>query len=300
MHITVGIITVRDTQYHPNRRLAEAARSRGHAVVDIHPYRYWPGYYEPGKATLLHDNPMHLPQVVLPRQGADVGPSCLPLIRHFELMDIPVVNGFEAVRISRHQFYTLQALHRAGVPFPESVFINSAKGFYRAVDALGGYPVVVKQVSKRQGMGVLKVASPIQANEVVAAHFKAPRKERPGLLLQRYLAARGRRDIRVLVVGHRVAGAQVLTPVHGDFRSNVHLGGQGRAFAMTDAIEDLSLRAVEAVGLEIAGVDLMVAEGESPLVGEVNYAPGFKALEATTGRDIAGKIVDYAVNRIKS
>lgn len=298
MHTNIGIITVRDKHYHPNRRLAQAAAAKGHEVVRVHPYRFWPAHLEPGKATLIQGDVTRLPQVVLPRQGADVGPSCLPLIRHFERMGIPVINGFDAVRISRHQFYTLQALQAAGVPFPESIFVNSADGFYHGIDALGGFPVVVKQVSLRQGVGVIKVTSATQAREVVTCHFETPQKARLGLLVQRYLPATGRQDIRVLVLGQRVAGAQVLTPVAGDFRSNAHLGGQGRAFAISDSIRNLALKATSAVGLEIAGVDIMISQGEPPLVGEVNYAPGFKALEESTGRDIAGEIIDYVVKRV--
>ena len=294
----IGIITVRDMQYHPNRRLMEAAAEQGHAVIRIHPYRCWPGFRNQGEAALFQDGAEKLPDAVLPRQGADVGPSCLALIRQFQMMNVPVINDFEAVRISRHQFYTLQALSSAGIPFPDSIFINSADGFSRAVKDLGGYPVVVKQVSRRQGSGVLKIDSDAMARAIILDHLEKPQKERQGLLIQRYLPPFSRQDIRVLIVGKRGVGAQALTPMPGDFRANFHLGGRSRLFEMTPEIEDLSIRAAEAVGLDIAGIDLMVAKGGTPQVGEVNYAPGFKGLEAATGRDIAGEIIDFVGGRM--
>jgi len=244
----IGIITARDMQYHPNRRLMETAAEQGHAVIRINPYRRWPGFRNQGEAVLFQDGEEKLPDAVLPRQGADVGPSCLALIRQFQMLNIPVINDFEAVRISRHQFYTLQALSLAGIPFPDSIFINSADGFFRAVNDLGGYPVVVKQVSRRQGSGVLKVDSAAMARTIITDHLEKPQKERQGLLIQRYLPPLGRQDIRVLTIGQRVTGAQALIPIPGDFRANFHLGGRSRLFEMTPEIEDLSIGQPERSG----------------------------------------------------
>ncbi|MGI0155511.1 MAG: lysine biosynthesis protein LysX, partial [Thermoplasmata archaeon] len=63
---------------------------------------------------------------------------------------------------------------------------------------------------------------------------------------------------------------------------------------ITPELRETALKAAEAVGGGVLAVDLM----ESPrglLVHEVNPTPEFKALTAATGADIAGAIVDYAV-----
>ena len=284
--------------YHPNRRLSEAAARRGHTVILIHPYRSWPGFRNQAQKVIFWESEGSVPDAVLPRQGADVGSSCLALIRQCQLREIPVFNSFEAVRISRHQFYTLQALSAAGIAFPDSVFVNSADGFSRAVTDLGGYPVVAKEVSRRQGSGVLKVDSTAMSDAIIAEHLEKPQKERQGLLIQRYLPPSGRQDFRTLVVGQKVIGAQAMTSPPGDFRANFHLSGLSRSFEVTPEIEDLSIRASQAVGLDIAGVDIMVENGGTPLVGEINYAPGFKGLEAATKQNIAGKIIDYVAGRV--
>ena len=301
MSYRISVVSVMGRDYHPTRRLMEAAQQRGHVVDILDPYRLWPGF-RAGDAVFSGEEAAGfldtgLPDAVLPRQGADIGSSCLALAYQFKLMGIPVINDFDAIRLSRHQFYTLQALSSAQVPFPDSVFINSADGFFPAVRDLGGYPVVIKQVSNRQGSGVFKVDSADMARSILAENLGEPQKERQGLLIQRYLSTDGRSDVRVLVVGDRVVGAQVLVPRPGDFRANFHLGGQSRQFELTPAIEELSIRAARAVGLDIAGIDLMMAEGEMPRVVEVNYAPGFQGLEAATGQDIAGEIVDYVLRR---
>ena len=51
------------------------------------------------------------------------------------------------------------------------------------------------------------------------------------------------------------------------------------------------MRAAKAMGLHIAGVDLM-RSARGPLVLEVNASPGF-GIEKITGRNVAEKIIDY-------
>ncbi len=297
MRYRIGVVSVKGVEYHPTRRLMEAAAQRGHVIDVIDPYHFWPGFHR-GKAIFSRKTAVALPDAILPRQGADVGSSCLALACQFKLMGIPVINDFDAIRLSRHQFYTLQALSAADIPFPDSVFINSSDGFFPAVKDLGGYPVVIKQISGRQGSGVFKVDSAGMARRILDENLEKQPRERQGLLIQRYLSPDGRQDVRVLVIGGRVAGAQALTPKPGDFRANFHLGGHSRRFEMTPRIEDLSIRAARAVGLDIAGVDLMIKKGEDAQFVEVNYAPGFKGLEAATGQDIAGEMIDYIVRRV--
>ena len=53
------------------------------------------------------------------------------------------------------------------------------------------------------------------------------------------------------------------------------------------------MRAAAAVGLDIAGVDLLEA-ASGPVVIEVNASPGFEGLEAATKKNIAGLFVDAA------
>ncbi len=293
----IGVVSVKGSDYHPTRRLMEAAAKRGHTVSVIDPYGLWPGFKQ-GEAHFSQKAATALPDAVLPRQGADVGSSCLALACQFKLMGVPVINGFDAIRLSRHQFYTLQALFSADIPFPDSVFINSSDGFSPAVEALGGYPVVIKQVNGRQGSGIFRADSAEMARSILDENLEKQPGERQGLLIQRYLSTDGRKDVRVLVIGDRVAGAQVLIPKPGDFRANFHLGGLSRRFKVTPRIEDLAIRATRAVGLDIAGVDLMIKKGGNPQLVEVNYAPGFKGLEAATGQDIAGEMIDYIVRRV--
>ena len=291
MGMNIGIITVRDRNYHPNRRLAEAASEQGHRTTLIHPYRVWP-VLEKGRPTLEGHSGMDTLDVVLPRQGATIGDSCLALIRHFGLMGIHLVNDLDSIRLTKNKFLTLQTLTAAMIHVPETVFINSPEGFQIALERLGGYPVVTKQASGRQGEGIVLVETNDDAESVTRDHLD----RRKGLLVQRFISTAGRQDIRVLVVGGIVIGAMELRPRKGDFRANFHLSKESCFKDLSPEQEKIALNAASAVGLEIAGVDLIVDKKDRVSVIEVNYSPGFNGLEAATGLDIAGGIVKYVVS----
>jgi ribosomal protein S6--L-glutamate ligase len=116
-----------------------------------------------------------------------------------------------------------------------------------------------------------------------------------GLLMQRYIPPEGRTDFRILVGGGEILGAMSLKPRNGEFRSNIHLGGTPQAIACTEEMASLALRSAGALGLDLAGVDL-VRDGLKILrVMEVNSTPGFKGLEKCTGKDMAGAIIRCAM-----
>ena len=292
MAICVGIITVQEPGYHPNHRLLEAARKAGHQGILIHPYHLWP-MTAAGQLEVTGAHFARLPHVVLPRQGAQIGDACLALIHQFQLMGMPLVNDHEAVCIARNKFLTQQVLTAAGLPCPDTVFVNDESGFHHGVDQLGGYPVVAKQVSERQGDGVLRIMDVSDARQRALPELD----RRQGLMVQRYLPPEKRRDIRVLVINNEVVCAASLIPSKGEFRANFHLGSEIKATALTSELEPLAVGAATAVGCDVAGVDMIVDKDDHPYIVEVNYSPGFKGLEAATGLDIAGRIIQFAADR---
>ena len=117
------------------------------------------------------------------------------------------------------------------------------------------------------------------------------------LLIQEYVAERPGTDIRVIVVGGRSLGAMRRTAKLGRFRANVHQGAIVEPIALDERMEWLALRATEAMGLEIAGVDLVeCTDGYSVI--EVNSGPGFEGFEKATGVNVAAETFRYAAFRI--
>ena len=78
----------------------------------------------------------------------------------------------------------------------------------------------------------------------------------------------------------------------GEFRSNLHRGGSANIIELSDEEENAALKAAKAMGLGIAGVDLLQSS-RGPLILEVNSSPGLEGIEAATGKDIANQIIRY-------
>jgi ribosomal protein S6--L-glutamate ligase len=288
--MNIGIITAEGYHYPPTKRLKEAAAEKGHRVLVVDPVYVWPVLIN-GCPGLEGDFKQPMPDVVLPRQGATVNDSSLKLVPHLHHMGIPLVNKLKAILLSKDQFLTLQALSAVQLPVPDTGFINSIEGFHKVLARLGGYPVVLKQVSGRVGEGVFLVKTEHQARLILHNTLVTGK----GMMLQRFIPPENRLDIRVLVIGGKVAGAMKLKPKPGDFRSNFHLSQRSWSVELQADWEEIALKAADALGLEIAGVDLIVDDKKRVLVIELNYSPGFTGLEAATGLDIAGRIIDYVV-----
>lgn len=290
MRARIGILTVRGMNYHPTMRLAQAAEQRGCGIVAVHPYTVWPAFRK-GLPVLSGNSSVQGLDAVLPRQGAEIKDASLPLISHFELMGVPVLNTRRAIERARHKFYTLQTLAAQGLPVAETIFATAPEGVADALQHFGAAGAVVKPVSGRQGSGICRMQAGIRLPSQLQAELDQGR----GLLVQQFIAPQGRQDLRVLVLGDQVAAAMALRPAANDFRANFHLGGQARAIAPEPAIADLAVRAAQSMGLEIAGVDIINNAAGNAYVNEVNYAPGFRALEAATGQDIAAAIIAHVL-----
>jgi ribosomal protein S6--L-glutamate ligase len=167
------------------------------------------------------------------------------------------------------------------------------ENFERAVADLRGYPVVVKTPASRQGQGVMLVDSSVTAGFIMA---NLP-VSTTGVLVQEYIPPETRRDIRAFVIGGELVAAVELKPRQGDFRSNIHQGGNGTRLTPTEDLTILSASASGALGLEIAGIDIVIGDGGRMQVIEANYSPGFKGLEEITGLDIASRIIEFVAKR---
>ena len=114
------------------------------------------------------------------------------------------------------------------------------------------------------------------------------------VVLQEFVAESKGQDVRALVVGERVVGAMRRRAKKGEFRSNIHRGGEGTPVTLPDTYVDVAVKAARLLGLQIAGVDML--EGHhGPRLMELNSSPGFEGLERATKQDIAGEMVDHAL-----
>jgi ribosomal protein S6--L-glutamate ligase len=273
----------------------EAAGRRGLSLELVHPFDLWCA--EGGQGPAAGPAEVAGLAAALTRLGATLSDRSLAVLAHLERMGVAVVNGWRAAALARNKFLALQALAAAGLPVLESCLVGSRQGYAQALERLGGPPVVVKLVSARQGAGVFLVRRPGDDPLIDGAPLAAFLDQRRGAVVQRYLPTEGRRELRVLVVEGRALAAVEARPRPGEFRANLHQGASLSAARPGPELEGLALAAARALGLEVAGVDLMVDPAGRATVGEVNLSPGFRGLEEATGVDAAGAVVELLARR---
>ena len=103
--------------------------------------------------------------------------------------------------------------------------------------------------------------------------------------------------MRAFVVGDRVVAAMRRVAQGQEFRSNVHRGGKTEAIELDETYRETAVRAAQIMGLRVAGVDMLEGK-DGPQIMEVNSSPGLEGIEACSGLDIAGSIVDYIANQV--
>ena len=118
------------------------------------------------------------------------------------------------------------------------------------------------------------------------------------LIIQEFVDAAPGTDLRVWVIGGKTVVAMKRTGVEGDFRANISQGGLGEDFPITEEIDYLARETARALGLQIAGVDLLF-DKDSYKVCEANSSPGFSGIDQYCGQDMAQRIVDFIKLKIQ-
>ena len=112
------------------------------------------------------------------------------------------------------------------------------------------------------------------------------------IMVQEYIKESEGSDLRCFVLGDRVIAAMKRQGAPGEFRSNLHRGGTAEPVRITSAERRAAVGAARAMGLNVAGVDIL-RSNHGPLVLEVNSSPGLRGIEAATGLDVAGRIIEF-------
>ena len=171
---------------------------------------------------------------------------------------------------------------------PKTAFTNSSKGDNKVLKHIGQAPVVIKLLEGTQGLGVVLAETNKAATSVVEA-FESLKTR---VILQEFIEEAGGADIRAFIVDGEVVGAMKRQGKEGEFRSNLHRGGNADIIKLSREEKSAALKAAKSMKLAIAGVDMLQSK-RGPLVLEVNSSPGLEGIEGATGVDIAGKIIEY-------
>lgn len=287
----IGVIS-KKPRYWSTQALLEAIRKHGHEPTFVKTDEV--RLVVAGKDDAIFDgNSLRQQDVLIPRIGRSMTDFGKMLLRQLELMHVTTTLTSDGLINARNKFLALQSLRQAEVPVPRSILLASRPNLIEA-GHLVRYPAVLKILSGTQGVGVMRVKS-IEETASIVDTLKFFGEV---VCLQEYIPNPGV-DIRALVVGDRVIGSMKRLAAHNEWRANIHLGAKGVAIELDDDVKKIAVRASQAVGLEISGVD-MIFRGDTPYVLEVNASPGFKGLQEATGINAADAMVEYAVEKAKA
>lgn len=277
----------RNPSLYSTRRLKEAALDRGHEVAVIDYLRCYMDITA-RRPKVLYKGEEVRPDAIIPRIGATYTFYGTAVVRQFEMADVFTLNSSEAISRSRDKLRSLQLLSRAGVGLPTTSFAHSTQDINGLLEVVGGTPVVVKLLEGTQGIGVVLAETKKAAESVIGAF----RQLDANILVQDFIREARGADVRAFVVGGKVVAAMKRQGAPGEFRSNLHRGGEAVVIRLTAKERATAIRAAKTMGLNVAGVDMLQSD-EGPMVLEVNSSPGLEGIEGASGVDIADDIIEF-------
>jgi ribosomal protein S6--L-glutamate ligase len=285
----IAILSQNPTLY-STRRLKEAGKEQGHDMRVIDYLRCYMNITSKKPAIVYKGQPLENFDAIIPRIGASKTFYGTAVVRQFELMDVFSPNESQAISRSRDKLRSMQILAREGVGLPITGFAHATQDIDGLIETVGGAPLVIKLLEGTQGIGVV-LAETYQAAKSVIEAFRGLDVN---ILVQEYIKEAKGADIRCFVVGGQVIAAMKRQGAEGEFRSNLHRGGNAKKVALSPEEMETATRAAKAMGLKIAGVDLL-RSNHGPVVMEVNSSPGLEGIEKATEINVAGKIIDFVV-----
>jgi [lysine-biosynthesis-protein LysW]--L-2-aminoadipate ligase len=213
-------------------------------------------------------------------------------LRIFNSWGIPTVNTAAVAEACGDKLTTSTALAKAGVPQPRNVVAFTPESALEAIEKLG-YPVVLKPVVGSWGRLLAKVNDRDAAEALLEHKAVLGSYQHSVFYIQEFIEKPGR-DIRAIVVGNRVLTAIYRKSAH--WITNTARGGEGELCPLTPDLEELCLKAAQAVGGGVLAVDVIEHPQRGYLVNEINHTMEFHTAQPISGVDISDVIVEYVMD----
>jgi len=282
-------ILSRSAAIYSTRRLAEAARARGHVVRVVDPAQVEMGLGA-GRPALYHrGKPFPPAEVAIPRIAASSHQHGLAVVNQLALLGVELLNGPRGIAASRDKMRCLQLLAASGVAVPRTVMAADPSALKSMVKHVGGVPVLVKLVAPGDRGGVM-ICETLQSLEAALEAILGLGQD---VVVQQYVKEARGSDLRALVVGGRVVAAVRRRVAAGRMARSLRRGARFEPVRLGPACAVAAIEAARVVGLEVCGVDMLDVPG-GPMVFEVNGSPGLQELEESCGVDAAAAVVARA------
>jgi ribosomal protein S6--L-glutamate ligase len=242
-------------------------------------------------------------QAVIPRLaglGFDFG---LVNLRHLNRnLNIFSTGTDIGLRICSNKFFTCQVLSENGLRVPRHVLAHRPTDYKELINLVGGLPCVAKLQRGSQGAGVFILNDELAAS----TSLRALEQTNTDVVLTRFInTGNPASDLRIITIGAETKNFKLFFykrfAIDSDFRSNYTISKKGEKVKITDEEKEMALSASRLLGGGVHGVDIMrdKTDGDKPYICEVNGCPGLSGIEAVTGENVAGAIIDYVLENYK-
>jgi len=291
--LTIAILS-RGPRLYSTSRIKEAALARGHKIRVLDTTQFGL-YLQSGQPDLTYrGKPLSHYDAVIPRIGNSITFFGSAVVRQFEQVGAYCLNDADSILASRDKLASMQELSTHNIGIAETAFVRHPSDILKAIQAMGGAPVIIKLLSGTHGVGVILAES----DKVAEAIIETLGSLKQNVLVQKFVSESKGRDIRAFVVGDRVVGAIRRTAAGQEFRSNIHRGGSAKLVELDAEYERTAVKAAQILNLHVAGVDMLEGK-DGPVIMEVNSSPGLEGIEGATGIDIAGEIIKHLEEQIR-
>ena len=209
---------------------------------------------------------------------------------------VNVINCLNTSIFAGNKLFTHMLLQKNGIPTPFSTVAFSDESALAALESQG-YPMVLKPTVGSWGRLIALLKDRDSAEGIMES------RERMYPIYQVYyleeFVQRPPRDIRAMMIGDKVVAAIYRYSGDSQWKTNMALGGRAEECKVTKELEDICVRAKNAVQGQIVGVDLMESKEKGLLVHEVNNTTEYKNTVRVTGVDIPALMIDYALQSRK-
>ncbi len=270
--------------------LVDFGRERGHemSLFTLEEIDYQPGGAT-GFALSLGGEPAESFDAVISR-GKLYGDDFRDRIERLTLLsNVPGLRLFdpaEAWLAGDSKFRTIQLLAAHGLPVPPTRSVRSFEELEAACAEWG--TVILKASFGFAGDGVERIVDPVADKAIVEGLLA----RHPTLLCQPYYPTEGG-EYRITVAGDVTPLNILKLPAPGNWQCRTTMGATFERLDAPDDLIDIAVRATRAMGLTLAGLDILPAP-DGYVILEVNPVPGFlDILGRTQHRQALAGVFDW-------
>jgi len=304
-HLSIEEAEQKNIDTRAEKLLLEAAKIRGHQIEFINPLQY--AYSTSGQP----DFDVIISRAEINDPYEPVTDSYFRALDYFESLGVPVINSAQATLNAQDKFRTLLLAKKAGIRVPLTFLVHSLEAVKKLVENNSiNYPFFVKKPYGGAGSAVFKVKDEQSLTNLVNQSFRQDELILVEEKIDLETDENGNvKDMRTWVVRDsatnraKFVGGTYRTAAAGNYLTNLYAGGRVSPLNQPydSEVIEMSERALESIGADVAGIDLGRDKNGNLYLIEVNisFYTG-KVFHDAIGVNIWELVMDLAESRVKN